>query len=487
MPRVNIREIDNTGLEQTTYVENLALIPGVKLEGYDADGNLVTLDGEYETLDAFKNQVVAVFGCLEADMPEAEESGEETWYDKLNALKTCYIQDKGFAMAFIALSYGLPVQYAGAYDVEITTISESGQDPKVTVEPKIDLNEIKTLYKDFADRGKYDMKMVAAPFIDVDEEDKNKEDLLIDLIKVAITCAGDRGDAYALVYAPNYVTESADVDAWINGNDIKQLCSTEIERPAVSWSARETTEQYGSYSSNVTANITVTYTIESPFSFILNNKTVSPKYKFNKATFPGFLDYLACFAKSTKSNPDYYAIAGSTRGSSPLASWAPLAKYGDADVDILQVRDGGLNDVNKGHIASNPIAFIRPYGNIIWGNRTMHPLSAPNNGFSTKVQLLASDFLNIRNLCCDIKKTIYRASRRFTFDPNSDTLWFNYKAAITPLLEKMKTTDGIRDYQIVKVATTKKALLASRIIISPIEAVEDFDITIELTDAIQVS
>ena len=116
----------------------------------------------------------------------------------------------------------------------------------------------------------------------------------------------------------------------------------------------------------------------------------------------------------------------------------------------------------------------------------MHPLDIPANGSSDTVQLVASDFLNIRSLCCDIKKTLYRAARRYTFDPNSDVLWINFKSAITPLLEKMKANDGIRDYLIVKVPTTKKALLAARIIISPIEAVEDFDLTVELNDAVEV-
>lgn len=116
----------------------------------------------------------------------------------------------------------------------------------------------------------------------------------------------------------------------------------------------------------------------------------------------------------------------------------------------------------------------------------MHPLSVPLTSNSDAIQLVASDFLNIRSLCCDLKKTIYRAARRYTFDPNTDTLWINFKSAITPLLERMKSNQGIRDYQFVKVPTTKKALLAARIIITPIEAVEDFDVTVVLDDSIEV-
>ena len=118
----------------------------------------------------------------------------------------------------------------------------------------------------------------------------------------------------------------------------------------------------------------------------------------------------------------------------------------------------------------------------------MYPLSKPENAEAeSAVQLTASSFLNIRQLCIDIKKTLYRAARRFTFEPNSDVLWVNFKGAITPLLEEMKANQGLKGYQIIKVKTNKKALLAARIKIVPIEAVEDFDLTVELTDSIEVT
>jgi hypothetical protein len=36
--------------------------------------------------------------------------------------------------------------------------------------------------------------------------------------------------------------------------------------------------------------------------------------------------------------------------------------------------------------------------------------------------LTAQHFLNIRQLCTTLKKQIYVACRKFTFDPNSDVL-----------------------------------------------------------------
>ena len=118
----------------------------------------------------------------------------------------------------------------------------------------------------------------------------------------------------------------------------------------------------------------------------------------------------------------------------------------------------------------------------------MHPLNRPDNADSSAaIQLTASSFLNIRQLCCEIKKTLYRAARRFTFEPNSDALWYNFKSVITPLLDEMKSNQGIKGYQIIKLKTNKKALLVAKIKIVPIEAVEDFDLTVELADSIEVN
>jgi hypothetical protein len=47
----------------------------------------------------------------------------------------------------------------------------------------------------------------------------------------------------------------------------------------------------------------------------------------------------------------------------------------------------------------------------------------------------------------------------------------------------MKADQGIRDYKIVKETTDKKATLKAKIRIIPIEAVEDFDLTVYHEDS----
>lgn len=197
-----------------------------------------------------------------------------------------------------------------------------------------------------------------------------------------------------------------------------------------------------------------------------------PKWDSKKNTpltsMPGSLAYLLAFASSVNANnANWLAAAGASRGGIPYLE-APLVVLSEDDVNKYQ----RTNDNNTG-VSINPITNINPYGVIVWGNRTLNKNASG---------LVASSFLNIRQLCNDIKKTLYIACKSITFEQNSDLLWVKFKSMITPLLDQMQTGDGISGYQISKKKSTKKATLTAVIRIYPIEAVEDFDITLELAD-----
>jgi hypothetical protein len=210
---------------------------------------------------------------------------------------------------------------------------------------------------------------------------------------------------------------------------------------------------------------------------VVYNMTVNDAFKGNKK-FPGAFHYLACFMSSLKTGfAEWYAAAGYTRGVSSYKIDRTTVTLGEIAINALEPRntDGTEGSPN---FACNVIANFRG-SYYLWGNRTAHKLSEAKGGGD----LVASHFLNIRQLCTTIKKQLYVACRRFTFDPNSDTLWFNFVSAIRPTLEAMKADQGIRDYKILKVYTDKKATLKAKIRIIPIEAVEDFDIEVRLEDS----
>jgi hypothetical protein len=198
----------------------------------------------------------------------------------------------------------------------------------------------------------------------------------------------------------------------------------------------------------------------------------------NTNKMPAAFHYLACFMNSLGSGfAEWYAAAGYNRGVSSYVIDHTSVKLGEIAINALEPRNIE-NQETQPPFACNVIANFRG-SYYLWGNRTAALLGEKGGGGD----LTAEHFLNIRQLCSTIKKQLYVACRRFTFDPNSDTLWFNFVNAITPTLDAMKADQGIRDYKVVKVFTDKKATLKAKVRIIPIEAVEDFDILVSLEDS----
>lgn len=193
-------------------------------------------------------------------------------------------------------------------------------------------------------------------------------------------------------------------------------------------------------------------------------------------TFPASFHYLACAAKAAENYNEWYAIAGYTRGVCQYGIESVGCKLGEEAVNALEPRWTTAN-IDK---AVNIIVKIKN-NYYLWGNRTAEQLGTKD---SDDGDLRASHFLNIRQLCTSIKKQVYITCRKYTFDPNSDLLWNNFCNDIRPLLEKMKADQGITDYKFVKINTKEKGILKAKIRIVPIEAVEDFDISLTLEDSI---
>ena len=204
-------------------------------------------------------------------------------------------------------------------------------------------------------------------------------------------------------------------------------------------------------------------------TYDMDNFYVQP-FGGNK-TFPASFHYLACAARAFERYNEWYAVAGYNRGISKYSVATTSVKLGEIAINTLAPRT--INDYTTKSI--NLILHER--GNYyLWGNRTAYALNDKGITFW--------HFLNIRQLCCSIKKQLYTACRQFTFDPNSDLLWVNFVNAIKPTLEAMRADQGIKGYTITRTANDKKALLTARIRIVPIEAVEDFDISIYLEDSL---
>lgn len=187
----------------------------------------------------------------------------------------------------------------------------------------------------------------------------------------------------------------------------------------------------------------------------------------NKKVMPASFAYLSCLATSIKTNANWLAIAGAIRGK----------VTGLASVRTNKLLTNALAEAYQSDtaLAINPITQINPYGYCIWGNRTL-----VDN--SLKQGTTATSFLNIRNLCSDIKKQLYVACQSLMFEQNTDILWINFLALVTPLLDQMVSGYGITNYKIIKLPPSDRTKINVKIRIYPIYAVESFDITLYIND-----
>ena len=404
MPKINIREIDNTGSASLNSMSNVVYIPGAASK--HVEPILYTTAGKF--LKAFIEQ------------------GEEG-YDP--SLAQPYEIDMSAKLAYHLLTLGMHVLYEGF-------VIESG----ATV-PSIDWDKL-------ADKSLYNIRFLTTG------------GYMCPSSKM-IDCAAKRCDAVALVDSTTNDVSAARtfVKGILDGID-DSISSTKDPK---SFGASFVPSWKGSL--NVFGKIT------------------------EVAHIPASFGYLIAFARSAQNNPIWYAVAGSFRGVIPELVDVDK-KYSSAEIEMLQARAASgevvLDDYgdNVG-FAINPIAYVRPFGYIVWGNRTLR--ENEEDEISGTGILKATSFLNCRILSTEVAKALYNAARKYTFEQNSVVLWTNFKSEILPLLNRMESGNGILAYSIEKLPTVKKARLAARVQLTPIEGVEDFDLEIELTDSISVT
>lgn len=184
--------------------------------------------------------------------------------------------------------------------------------------------------------------------------------------------------------------------------------------------------------------------------------------------------YILAYLNSIRrGNAEWLAAAGADRGNPGLFG-LDCGFISETDLDAMQARNG---------ISINPVMKMNPWGIRVWGNRTALPIPT----IEGDTDLVASSFANLRVLICDIKKQLYKASRQYQFEQNNDVLWVNFQASVNTLLEEMKQSYGIAGYKWIREETNERAKLKAILRIVPIEPVEDFDLTLELADSLEVS
>ena len=191
----------------------------------------------------------------------------------------------------------------------------------------------------------------------------------------------------------------------------------------------------------------------------------------NSITMPSIWGYLAKYGTCLGKGQEWLSIANSTRGS--------VADMGTPDLIITKYNmDETIIKDNQGS-SFNGIVNLRPYGSVIWGDRTLLKLV-------NKVK--ATAYLSLRMLICDVSKRAYQAAVRNTYESNNDITWFNFKSRITDLLSEVVAAGVLSNYSVTKAVAIEKDVniyntITCKITLYPNLPVENFDIYINLENA----
>ena len=311
-----------------------------------------------------------------------------------------------------------------------------------------------------ADKGEYSVKYItsgAYPTYELvlyDEKSGKYKDAGI--VDAMINCAYTRGDAFAIIDHSNNPERSLKTTS--NSGSVYAHLNAYLKNDGDTDTGLPNSDDYTTFATMFTPWATYTCT--------------TAPVGYQTILMPASYGYLTALATSLVTNANWLAIAGINRGLPPtIVSLNTIDRLTNTIADYYQPRDSR---------ALNAITNVKPYGLTIWGNRTL-----VKNGDGN---LTAKSFLNIRSLVCDIKKVAYTAAKSLLFEQNTEILWNKFKALLTPTLDKMTHGYGLSSYKIIK-ATTRyngdplaKGEIAAVIKIYPVYAVEDFEITVVMSD-----
>lgn len=470
--RIIIREIDATTVQQDALPMDIAYVPGFM--GTDKNGGMAGGTEESglpilcTTLDEFKQY----FGVL------PRRFGGNDY-------------DIGYIYAAELIAQGMPVYYQAIdilikkeKEVSLEEITREDIASKLAGETDEGFSYDNSVFKLLEDRGEYSIKYLTTGGIVAFDQTATTATIEGNPIaKNMIQCATKRADCIALITPKDADEKSIDIlDKIQTAFKYEKLQGTfgaiftssdypdgEAERKCI-YAGSNATVMYPWFDSRLVA---MGYTL--PLYTAQGGKEVKEVNKFvSEVSMPADFAYMFELARSIRTNPSWLAIAGVTRGRvstiEDSMNTYPLHtadRLSNTIADQMQPKD---------KIAVNAITNIRPYGYTIWGNRTLF-----DNAYTGG--LVASSFLNIRNLVCDIKKTLYVACKSLMFEQNTSILWVNFKSQITPLLDQMVSGGGIEGYKIKRLPTNERGKVVASVTIYPIYAVENFDITVIITDS----
>ena len=408
MPRINIYEKDNSGVNVT------------------AETNAVVVIGDVPVKDKVQ---MDINNCILIQPTDALAD----IFDTTTLTQAQDTKVRTLMMIDALLYWRLPVLYHK--EAEFATIDNA---------ESIDLSFLN-------DKDEYDFKFLTSGVISNIKFAQGVEDtqLALNLYQKLLTIADTRHDCVVLA-TPVIDSSLADRYSSTTGNVFVKDFKTKLEA--------ETFDGTNS-----------TMFLTDGVCQIPDRLNLKQKYDANKRDIhmPAWMAYLNRYSEAVTYNQKWQSIAGVDRGvvDSVFSPDMPVMK---SVVDNNIITDNG--------ISFNIICNVRPYGKVIWGDRTLRK----NTG-----KIKATSYLSIRLLICDISKRVYQSAINQTYQSNNDITWMNFKSIIADLLDQAVEAGVLSGYDIKKVneANTPGNKLVAKISISANLPVEDFDIYIDVQNA----
>lgn len=203
---------------------------------------------------------------------------------------------------------------------------------------------------------------------------------------------------------------------------------------------------------------------------LLPNATFSYSIGTAKYTLivPSSLIYLNQYSQSNRRTTTWLPITGVNRGVVE-GTFTPDLSISKYLIDNSIIEDGA-------GVSFNAVVTVRPYGNTIWGDRTLIEQDATRG-------VQATSYFSLRNLVSDVAKTAYNSAIRYTYETNNDITWFNFKQDITTLLDQVVSSGVLQSYTVKRGTTDSRNTMIAVITLYPVLPVENFDIYVNLENA----
>lgn len=195
---------------------------------------------------------------------------------------------------------------------------------------------------------------------------------------------------------------------------------------------------------------------------------------------PGYYALLISWAYSIAAgNPVWMAPAGVKR--SQLGSFYKKPEYeiGQVTLNTWQNQEDIGSEITY---KVNPIMKLKQYGYCIYGNSTL--LKSGDNDFSSMLQSFS-----VRVLANQIKKQAFDISLSLQFDQLTNDLFVQFKTLLGVYMEQLRYGGALYDYEIVAdYSAMTDAQLNTKTVpvtirISPNPAAENFEISLEISQA----